>query len=138
MQKVKGRNAILKNILAAILALVVLCSAVFVFVGCDTDTPRIIMSITFNDNDIETNDNYEFTYKLNRKYYPQTTRHYLSLIESGFYNNTIIHDVQSSNNKMIGGAFSSVEDVKANAGTFKSLPTHVSYTNLKLPTKRIV
>lgn len=120
--KIQGQsNFKYKRILSAMLAIVLLLSAVFLFVGCNSNTPRIIVSISFDNGDNDpNNDTYELTYRMNRKYYPQTTQHYLSIIESGFYNDTIIHDYQSNNNKMIAGAFSSETDVRNN--TFKALP----------------
>ena len=123
--KVKGQSKYKSTkIMATILAIFLLLTVVFVFVGCDSNTPRIIISISFDDGDANTNDNYELTYRLNRQYYPQTTRHYLALVESGFYNDTLIHDYQKDNNKMIGGAFSTENDVNQN--DFKTQPNNVT------------
>ncbi len=133
--KVKGQiNFNSKRILSAIFAIFLLCCAVLLFVGCSSNTPRFIVSISFN------NKNYELTYRMNRKYYPQTTNHYLAMIESGFYNDTIIHDFQTANNKMIAGAFSNEDAVRNN--TFKDLPnTPISVwadANRKTPINNVV
>lgn len=117
----KQSKSKIKKVVAMLLAIFLLLCVTIVFVGCDSDTPKITISIYFDNEDGNSNnDTYELTYRLNRKYYPQTTKHYLSLIESGFYNNTIIHDYQTENNKMIAGAFSSFADVQNN--NFKAQP----------------
>lgn len=118
----KKSNFKIKKGIAVLLSILLLLSIAFIFVGCDSDTPKITMSIYFDNEDGNANnDTYELTYRLNRKYYPQTTKHYLALIESGFYNGTIIHDYQADNNRMIAGAFASTADVQNE--NFKLQPT---------------
>jgi len=43
-----------------------ICSAAFLFTACETDHPKIKMTIEFNDK------SYELTYKLYRNMYPKT------------------------------------------------------------------
>ncbi len=74
------------------------------FSGCviETDHPRAKITIEFNDN------TYVLEYTLYRNMYPQTVRHFIELAESGFYDNTIIHDYTT--NDWYGGGYSYDDD----------------------------
>lgn len=96
--------------LAVLLAAVVLVTCACLFVGCESNYPKITVTISFNDNNTDTEDEYVLTYKLYRKLYPQTVAHYLELAEAGYYDGTVIHDYQSS--RMIGGGYT-YEDMTA-------------------------
>lgn len=63
-----------------------------------SDHPEAEITISFNDK------TYTITYTLYRNMYPQTVQHFIELADSGFYNNTIIHDYKSSD--WVGGAYS--------------------------------
>ncbi len=60
--------------------------------GCtiETNHPTAKITIEFND------ETYEISYKLYRNMYPQTVRHFIELADSGFYDNTIIHNYTST------------------------------------------
>lgn len=58
--------------------------------GCDTAHPNAEITIEFNGV------TYTLEYVLYRNMYPQTVRHFIELAGSGFYDNTLIHDYQSS------------------------------------------
>ena len=88
------------------MALLLLFGCMTMFSGCATNYPRIRITITFEDDNDDTEDDvYKLKYTLNRKLYPQTVTHFIELIEQGFYNGTVIHDYQSSNSRMIGGGY---------------------------------
>lgn len=83
---------------ACVLALTGLLGAATMLSGCETDHPEATIKIEFNGS------TYELNYKLYRKMYPQTVTHFIELVESGFYNNTIIHNYNSS--YWYGGGYS--------------------------------
>ncbi len=98
---------VLKNtagrVIGVVLALLLLFGVAFAFVGCESNYPQIRITIQFNDNDSDTDDEYVLNYRLNRKIYKQTVTHYLELIEAKFFDGTVIHDYQS--NRMVGGGY---------------------------------
>ena len=69
------------RIFSVLVAALLICSAAFLFTACETDHPKIKMTIEFNDK------SYELTYKLYRNMYPKTVAHYLELIDMDFYDN---------------------------------------------------
>ncbi|MCH5148105.1 MAG: peptidylprolyl isomerase [Clostridiales bacterium] len=74
------------------------------FAGCsaETDHPEVKITYEFNGK------TYAIEYTLYRNMYPNTVRHFLELTESGFYNNTVVHDMES--NDWFGGAYEYVKD----------------------------
>ena len=103
----KTFSRVSKYFAVLVAALLLFCCA-SLFVGCESSYPQISVTITFNDDNPDTDDEYVLTYKLYRKLYPQTVNHYLELIEAGFYDNTVIHDYQSS--RMVGGGYTYAAD----------------------------
>ena len=67
--------------------------------GCSAETEHPEVSITYEFN----GKTYVVEYVLYRNMYPNTVRHFLELTENGFYNGTVIHDMQS--NDWFGGAY---------------------------------
>ncbi|MCH5143168.1 MAG: peptidylprolyl isomerase [Clostridiales bacterium] len=67
--------------------------------GCSAETDHPEVSITYEFNGKA----YVIEYTLYRNMYPNTVRHFLELTENGFYNNTVIHDMES--NDWFGGAY---------------------------------
>lgn len=67
--------------------------------GCTTETDHPEVSITYEFN----NKTYVVEYTLYRNMYPNTVRHFIELIENGFYNNTVVHDMET--NDWFGGAY---------------------------------
>lgn len=115
----------LGKVFSVVLAVFLLIGVAFAFVGCESDYPQIRITIRFDDNDSETEDTYVLNYRLSRKMYPQTVRHYLELIDAGFYDGTVIHDYQS--NRMIGGGYTyddlndDYRDIVSLAGAYDAL-----------------
>lgn len=71
-------------------ALAAVAVAVPMMSGCTSSHPEALVTIEFNGT------TYELRYKMYRNMYPQTVQHFIELADAGFYNNTIIHDYQSS------------------------------------------
>lgn len=74
------------------------------FAGCSPETDHPEVSITYEFN----GKTYVIEYTLYRNMYPNTVRHFIELTESGFYNNTVVHDMES--NDWFGGAYGYVKD----------------------------
>ena len=68
--------------------------------GCSAETDHPEVSITYEFAGKQ----YTIEYTLYRNMYPNTVRHFIELTECGFYNNTVIHDMQT--NDWFGGAYS--------------------------------
>jgi hypothetical protein len=85
--------------IACVLALTGAVGMACAFSGCtvETDHPEATITIKFESG------TYELKYKLYRNMYPQTVRHFIELADSGFYDNTIIHNYDSSNFLYCGG-----------------------------------
>lgn len=85
------------------LIMCVTCAAALCFAatasGCSAETDHPEVSITYEFN----NKTYSVEYTLYRNMYPNTVRHFLELTENGFYNGTVIHDMES--NDWFGGAY---------------------------------
>lgn len=58
--------------------------------GCNTDHPEAKITVEFEGV------SYVLEYKMYRNMYPQTVQHFIELADNGFYNDTIIHNYQSS------------------------------------------
>lgn len=61
-----------------------------VFAGCTSDHPEVKITVEFAGKE------YVLEYKLYRNMYPQTVLHFTELADAGFYNDTLIHDYESS------------------------------------------
>ncbi len=68
--------------------------------GCTVETKRPTAQFTIEFNGVE----YVIEYDLYRNMYPQTVRHFIELADSGFYNDTVIHNYTSSD--WYGGGYS--------------------------------
>lgn len=74
--------------------------------GCDNGHAGAKITIEYDGV------SYVLEYTLYRNMYPQTVKHFIELADSKFYDNTIIHDYQTSN--WYGGGYSYLEgDVEA-------------------------
>ena len=90
-----GENNMAKNMmkktLCMALATVSACASLVTMTACETSHPKVTMTLSFNDK------TYELDYNLNRKLTPSTVKHFLALVEEGFYNGLCVHDYQTSN-----------------------------------------
>ena len=73
--------------------------------GCTAETDHPEVSITYEFNGKK----YVIEYTLYRNMYPNTVRHFIELTENGFYNNTVIHDMET--NDWFGGAYTYNKDL---------------------------
>ncbi len=87
----------LKKIISSMLAVTSAFACVSMFSACETAHPKVEMQLSFN------NVNYTLEYKLYRKIAPATVNHFLALTDAKFYDDTIVHNYQSS--KMYAGAY---------------------------------
>ena len=85
----------LKNLVRALcictLAGVAAVSSTAVFSGCNNGRPEAEITIEYDGV------TYVLEYTMYRNMYPQTVQHFIELADSHFYDNTIIHDYQTSN-----------------------------------------
>lgn len=68
--------------------------------GCSIETDHPTVEITYEFN----REFYTLEFKMYRNMYPNTVRHFIELADSGFYNETIIHDWEEQD--WIGGGYS--------------------------------
>ncbi len=61
-------------------------ASVAMFAGCTTDYPQVTFTFEFNGTE------YDVQFELTRKGAPQTVTHFLELVDTGYYNGTVIHD----------------------------------------------
>lgn len=87
-----------RAILGVVIAATVGTSAALAGCTIETNHPNAEITVEFNGQ------TYVLEYTLYRNMYPQTVRHFIELAESGFYDNTIIHDY--ANNDWYGGGYS--------------------------------
>lgn len=76
-----------------------------VFAGCNNGHAEAEITIEYDGV------SYVLEYTMYRNMYPQTVQHFIELADNGFYNNTIIHDYQTSN--WYGGGYNYVAGVSA-------------------------
>ncbi len=70
---------------------------IFTFAGCQTSTPKVTMTIEFNSVE------YKISYKLYRKFYPQTVQHFIELADAGYYDGLCFHDYREGTGMFTGG-----------------------------------
>lgn len=90
-------NKVLKRAVSGLFAAVLLAGSVFAFAGCSSSTPKVTMTVTFNDKD------YNISYKLYRKFFPATVQHFIELADAGYYDGLCFHDYQSGTGMFTGG-----------------------------------
>ena len=86
------------RILAVASAAVISAAAFAMFTACDSASPEIVITYSFNGED------YEVEYTLSRKGAPQTVQHFIELANAGFYDGTCIHHYVDSA-FLYGGAY---------------------------------
>ena len=94
------------------LALSAVAVAVPFLGGCNTDHPEAKITIDYLGTE------YVLEYKMYRNMYPQTVKHFIELADSGFYDNTIIHDYQSD--FIYGGGYAYSESGEDASTSYKA------------------
>ncbi|MCD7729321.1 MAG: peptidylprolyl isomerase [Clostridia bacterium] len=98
-------------------ALVAAVGGAAAFSGCTIETNHARAKITVEFN----GETYELQYTLYRNMYPVTVRHFIELAESGFYDNTIIHNYTSTD--WYGGGYAYDADTEE-AGSYSEAVTN--------------
>ena len=93
-----------KAFLAAAVAAVVGVSAAASACTIQSKHPNARITIEFNE------ETFVIDYTLYRNMYPQTVQHFIELVDSGFYNDTIIHDYRSSDWVTGGYSYNAKDD----------------------------
>lgn len=88
---------ITKKIISGALALTSVVACAGTFTACETSHPEVKLTLSFNG------ETYELNYDLYRKIAPATTKHFIWLVENGYYDGLCVHDYTSS--RMYTGAF---------------------------------
>lgn len=100
----KGR---IKKLIAGLVGAAVVAFAA-PLAACETPKPRAVITFEFNQTE------YEVEYTLQRDTCPHTVRRFIELADLGYYDNTVIHDVQT-NDWFTGGYAYDAEEYSARA-----------------------
>lgn len=95
-------NKMMKKIVSGALALTSVVACAGTLTACETAHPEFTMKVSFNG------ETYELDYSLYRNIAPATTKHFIWLVENGYYNGLCIHDYTSS--RMYAGAFEAAKN----------------------------
>lgn len=97
-------NKILKKTLSAALALTSVFACASTMTACESSNPEVTMTVSFN------NETYKLEYKLYRKVNPATTKHFMWLVEEGYYDGLCIHNYDEDNLRMYAGGYEVATD----------------------------
>lgn len=86
--------------------LTVAAASATMLAGCNTSHPEAKITIEYGEGDSA--QTYVLNYTLYRNMYPQTVQHFIELADNDFYDNTIIHNYQSSG-YWYGGGYDYIE-----------------------------
>jgi cyclophilin family peptidyl-prolyl cis-trans isomerase len=81
------------------LAVIGLTACVGTFSACETNQPKVRLTVTFNG------ETYELEYNMYRKITPTTVKHFLTLVENEYFNGLCVHDYEAAT-AMYTGAYS--------------------------------
>lgn len=96
-------NKTMKKVMSCILAFSSVFASVGMMTACETKNPQVEMKIEFEDK------TYTLEYKLYREITPATVKHFIALVEGGYYTDFCIHDYNTSDMRMYTGAYKYVE-----------------------------
>lgn len=91
-------NKTIKRAVSFCLAALLLLSTVCMFAGCQSSTPKVTMTVSFNNKE------YTLSYKLYRKFFPNTVQHFIELAAAGYYDGLCFHDYKNGTG-MFSGAY---------------------------------
>ena len=92
---------IMKKVICGVLATTSLAGCVAMATACETNTPEVTLTISFNG------ETYELDYKLDRRVAPRTVKHFLWLAENNYYDGLCVHDY--ADDKMYTGGYTYTE-----------------------------
>lgn len=99
---------IMKKIICGVLATTSLAGCVAMATACETNTPEVTLTLSFNG------ETYELGYELDRRVAPRTVKHFLWLAEKGYYNGLCVHDYKDGEKMYTGGyTYTEAGDLKA-------------------------
>jgi cyclophilin family peptidyl-prolyl cis-trans isomerase len=81
----------MKRIISNALAAIALTACVGTFGACETNQPKVRLTVAFNG------EKYELEYTMYRKVTPTTVKHFLALVENGYYDGLCVHDYNEAN-----------------------------------------
>lgn len=87
----------MKKVICGVLATTSLTGCVAMATACETNTPEVTMTISFNG------ETYELGYELDRRIAPRTVKHFLWLVENEYYNGLCVHDYVDGDKMYTGG-----------------------------------
>lgn len=87
----------MKKVICGVLATTSLMGCVAMATACETNTPEVTMTISFNG------ETYELGYELDRRVAPRTVKHFLWLVENEYYNGLCVHDYVDGEKMYTGG-----------------------------------
>lgn len=90
--------------LSATLAVTSVFACAGTMTACESSNPEVTMTVSFNE------ETYKLEYKLYRKTNPATTKHFMWLVEEGYYNGLCIHNYDADNLRMYTGAYEAATD----------------------------
>ena len=91
-------NKILKKIICGALATVSVFGCAATLTACETSHPQVEMEIEF------AGESYVLTYEMARNVTPATVKHFIWLVDNGYYNGLCVHDFKEGS-KMYAGAY---------------------------------
>ena len=97
-------NKLFKKMLSATLAVTSVFACAGTMTACESSNPEVTMTVSFNE------ETYKLEYKLYRKTNPATTKHFMWLVEEGYYNGLCIHNYDADNLRMYTGAYEAATD----------------------------
>ena len=101
---------IMKKLVCGVLALASLSACVTTATACETEHPEVQMTLTFNGKD------YKLDYKLYKKITPKTVKHFLTLVNNGYYDGLCVHNFDMDDDKMYTGGYKVAESASDDDG----------------------
>ncbi len=82
---------------AVFFAALLLVGTAFVFTACESSQPKVTLSLSFNGK------TYNLEYRLYRKFFPNTVRHFIELVDADYYDGLCFHDYDEAVGMFTGG-----------------------------------
>lgn len=82
---------------AILFAALVLAGTAFMFTACQSSQPKVTISVSFNGK------TYNLSYRLYRKFFPNTVQHFIELVDADFYDGLCFHDYDEAVGMFTGG-----------------------------------
>ncbi len=93
----------MKRMICGVLAATSMAACVVTTTSCETNTPKVSLTLSFNGQ------TYELNYELDRRISPRTVKHFLFLAEKGYYDGLCVHDYDADADIMYTGGYTYTE-----------------------------